>query len=186
MLVNGEVIETQMSGRSSCPRLLVPVRFRKGWNRVAVKLPKADRLVRAATSMTFCPVEGTSEHPREVADFEYSATPPLHAFVQLWGVNLVRGQTFGTSFHDIPVSEGHFYHVKMDPEKDGVCRFVNKAGDVLGRIRLSEHRAFYPPEGATMAELELEGDAEVRFYEDPEPPKTPVPDPNAVPYEDRP
>ena len=30
----------------------------------------------AATGMTFCPIEGTSEHPHEVADFEYSATSP--------------------------------------------------------------------------------------------------------------
>lgn len=181
-----DLLETPMVDELFTLRPPVPVQFKKGWNHIVVRLPKKAKRLRASTGMTFCPIEGTSEHPREVSDFEYSAAPPLHAFVQQWGDNIVRGQSFGKTFRDIPVSEGHFYRVKTNPEVDGACRFVDKCGKAIGQIRLSEQRAFYPPRGATAAELSLDGGAEVRFYEDPEPPKTPVPDPNAVPYEDRP
>lgn len=181
-----DLLETPMVDELFTLRPPVPVQFKKGWNHIVVRLPKKAKRLRASTGMTFCPIEGISEHPREVSDFEYSAAPPLHAFVQQWGDNLIRGHDTGRSFRDIPVSEGHFYHVKTTPKVDGDCRFLNGNGEVAGEVRLSERDAFYPPFGATAAELALDADAEVRFYEDPEPPKTPVPDPNAVPYEDRP
>lgn len=181
-----DLLETPMVDEMFALRPPIPVRFRKGWNHVAVRLPKKAKRLRASTGMTFCPIMGTSEHPREVEDFEYSATPPLHAFVQLWGDNLIRGHDTGRSFRDIPVSDGHFYHVRTTPKVDGVCRFMNAGGEVAGEVRLSERDAFYSPFGATAAELTLAANAEVRFYEDPEPPKTPVPDPNTVSYDDRP
>ena len=181
-----DLLETPFVDEMFTLRPPVPVRFHRGWNHVAVRLPKKESRIRAVTGMTFCPIEGTSEHPREVADLEYSSTPPLHAFVQLWGNNLVREKGAGTSFRDIPVSEGHFYHVRTKPETDGVCRLLNKEGNALDHVRLSEKDAFYPPAGATAAELMLDKSAEVRFYEDPEPPVPPKPDPNAVAYEDRP
>ena len=179
-----DLLETPLVDELFTLRPLVPVQFKKGWNHVVVRLPRKEPRIRAVSGMTLCPVEGNSEHPREVEDFEYSATPPLHAFVQLWGNNLVRGPKSGRAFRDIPVSGGHFYHVKTTPKVDGVCRFLNVSGNAVGEVRLSERNAFYPPAGATAAEVALAGEAEVWFYEDPEPPKTPVPDPNAVQYND--
>ena len=179
-----DLLETPLVDELFTLRPLVPVQFKKGWNHVVVRLPRKEQRIRAVSGMTFCPVEGSCEHPREVEDFEYSATSPLHAFVQLWGNNLVRGPKSGKAFRDIPVSEGHFYHVKTTPKVEGVCRFLNVKGNAVGEVRLSDRNAFYPPAGATAAELTLAGEAEVWFYEDPEPPKTPVPDPNAVQYND--
>ena len=60
-------------------------------------LAECDIRLGAVTGMTFCPIEGTSEHPREVSDLEYSATPPLHAFVRPSGNDLVRERVVGAA-----------------------------------------------------------------------------------------
>ena len=73
-----DLLETPLVDELFALRPPVPVRFRKGWNHVAVWLPKKAKRLRASTGMTFCPIEGTSEHPHEVEDFAYSSTPPLH------------------------------------------------------------------------------------------------------------
>ncbi len=53
-----------------------PVRFRKGWNHVKLTLPKPPSTDPSQKWVgTFVPVAGTSEHPREVGDLEYSAEP---------------------------------------------------------------------------------------------------------------
>lgn len=172
------------------------VRFRKGWNYVLARVVREGPCVR--TGVTFCPIDGTRTHPREVADFTYAATPPLHAFVQLWGDNLVRGPNPARRFRDIPVASGHFYHVRTTPCVGWTCRFRNAQGHLVGEVQNSgrqtssvavgtaERDAFYPPISATSAELLLDAEAHAWFYEDPEPPKTPVPDPNRVAYDDRP
>lgn len=181
-----DLLETPIVDELFALRPPAPVRFRKGWNHVTIRLPKKAKRLRASTGMTFCPVLGTSEHPQEVADFEYSAVPPLHAFVQLWGDNLVRGANPSRRFRDIPIAAGHHYYVRTTPQTDGTVRFVDARGCEFGRHQLSERSAFYPPEGATAAELELDAEASVWFYEDPEKPAVPVPDPNRVSYDDRP
>ena len=160
------------------------VRFRAGWNRVCARVRRSSPCV--ATGLTFCPVEGAPGHLREVADFTYSASPPLHAFVQIWGGNLVRDRRAGTEFRDIPVSTGHFYRVGTEPAVDGVVRFIDATRSEYGRVRLSAARQFYPPPGATAAEVTLDAAAKLRFYEDPEQPAVPVPHPDALPYDDSP
>lgn len=160
------------------------VRFRAGWNRVCARVRRSSPCV--ATGLTFCPVEGAPGHLREVADFTYSASPPLHAFVQIWGGNLVRDRRAGTEFRDIPVSTGHFYRVGTEPAVDGVVRFIDATRSEYGRVRLSAARQFYPPPGATAAEVTLDTAAKLRFYEDPEQPAVPVPHPDALPYDDSP
>ena len=176
--VNDEPVVIDANGQT------VPVRFRAGWNRVCARLSRPHP--RGTTGVTFCPVERVCGQPRAVADFEHAATPPLHAFVQLWGDNLVRGANPARDFRDIPVAVGHFYHVKTSPTVDGVVRFLDAARNEYGRIRLSAARQFYPPPGATAAEVALEAVAEFRFYEDPATPQVPVPHPDALPYDDRP
>ena len=51
---------------------------------------------------------------------------------------------------------------------------------------MSAARQFYPPPGATAAEVTLDAAAKLRFYEDPEQPAVPVPHPDALPYDDSP
>lgn len=182
---SNDLLETPMVDEMFALRQPIPVKFRKGWNRVMIRVPKKEARLRSRTGVTFCPIEGTSEHPREVADFEYLATPPLHAFVQLWGDNLVRGANPARKFRDIPVSEGHCYFVRTTPATEGIVRFIDTAGNEYRRVRLSEQRRFYPPVGATAAEVILEGMAELVFYEDPEPPTVPVPYPDPRGYDDR-
>ena len=175
------------------------VRFRRGWNYVLARVVRDGPCER--TGLTFCPMDGTRAHPREVADFAYAATPPLHAFVQLWGDNLVRGRNPARQFRDIPVATGHFYHVRTTPRVGWRCRFRNAQGRLVGEVQNpccqassaavgpvpgTAREAFYPPPDATSAELILDAVAHAWFYEDPEPPKTPVPDPNRVAYDDSP
>lgn len=50
----------------------IPVRLEKGWNHVRIVLPARN----TRRGATFCPVGGTSEHPREVEGLEYSSEPP--------------------------------------------------------------------------------------------------------------
>lgn len=71
-----DLLETPIVDELFALRPPTPVRFRKGWNHVVVKLPKKAKRLRASTGMTFCPIDGTSEHPREVVDFEYLAILP--------------------------------------------------------------------------------------------------------------
>ena len=73
-----DLLETPLVDELFALRAPTPTRFRKGWNHVMIRLPKKSRRLRASTGMTFCPIEGTSEHPREVSDFEYSAVPPAY------------------------------------------------------------------------------------------------------------
>jgi len=47
------------------------ISLRRGWNYVRIVLPKA-----RIWGATFCPVDGTSEHPREVEGLKYSSEPP--------------------------------------------------------------------------------------------------------------
>ena len=47
------------------------LRLKKGWNHVRITLPKTGNW-----GVTFCPVAGTSEHPREIDDLEYRSDPP--------------------------------------------------------------------------------------------------------------
>ena len=47
------------------------ISLRKGWNYVRLVVPKAGRW-----GCTFCLVDGTSDHPREVEGLKYSAEPP--------------------------------------------------------------------------------------------------------------
>lgn len=47
------------------------VRLKKGWNHVRITLPPRP----SRRGATFCLVEGTSEHPREVEGLEYSSRP---------------------------------------------------------------------------------------------------------------
>ena len=179
-----DLLETPLVDELFTLRPPTPVAFRKGWNHVVVRLPRKAARIRAASGMTFCPVEGTSERPREVADFAYSATPPLHAPVQEWGTGRVRGPRVGKAFRDIPVAAGRLYRVKTTPRVDGLVRFTDAARNEYGRVRLSAARQFEPPPGATAAELALDAEADVWFYEDPEPPQVPVPHPDALPYDD--
>ena len=48
------------------------VSLKKGWNHVRIVLPKGG----PRWGASFCPVAGTSEHPREIEDLEYSSEPP--------------------------------------------------------------------------------------------------------------
>jgi len=48
-----------------------PVRLRKGWNHVRIVLPRTG----SNWGATFCPIAGTSEHPREIDDLEYRSAP---------------------------------------------------------------------------------------------------------------
>ena len=48
-----------------------PIALKKGWNHVRIVLPRGGRW-----GASFCPVAGTSEHPREVEGLEYSSEPP--------------------------------------------------------------------------------------------------------------
>ena len=47
------------------------ITLKKGWNHVRMVLPRGGRW-----GASFCPIAGTSEHPCEVKDLEYSAEPP--------------------------------------------------------------------------------------------------------------
>jgi hypothetical protein len=47
------------------------IKLRKGWNHVRLVLPRGGNW-----GASFCPVAGTSEHPREVEGLEYSSQPP--------------------------------------------------------------------------------------------------------------
>jgi hypothetical protein len=49
------------------------INLKKGWNHVRIVLPKGG----SRWGASFCPIAGTSEHPREVEDLEYSSEPPL-------------------------------------------------------------------------------------------------------------
>ena len=55
------------------PTLRAPTKLslKKGWNYVRIVLPKSGRWCG-----TFCPVDGTSEHPREVEGLQYASDPP--------------------------------------------------------------------------------------------------------------
>ena len=177
-----DLLETPIVDELFALRPPTPVCFRKGWNHVLVRLPKKTLRLRAVSGMTFCPIRGTSAHPREVEDFEYSAVPPLHAVVQLWGGNLARGANPARQFRDIPVSTGHYYRIRATPSVRGIVRFYG-SDQVLPFEGCTE---FYPPEAATAAEVEFNDEAKIWFYEDPEKPKVPIPDPNRVDYNDRP
>ena len=50
------------------------ITLKKGWNHVRLVLPRGGRW-----GASFCPVAGTSEHPREVEGLEYSSEPPKSA-----------------------------------------------------------------------------------------------------------
>ena len=50
----------------------MPVALKKGWNHVRIVLPPK----RSRRGATFCLVDGTSEHPREVEGLEYRSAPP--------------------------------------------------------------------------------------------------------------
>ena len=49
--------------------------LKKGWNHVRIVLPKGG----PRWGASFCPIAGTSEHPREIEDLEYSSEPPESA-----------------------------------------------------------------------------------------------------------
>ena len=55
------------------PTLRAPTKLslKKGWNYVRIVLPKSGRWC-----CTFCPVDGTSEHPSEVEGLQYASDPP--------------------------------------------------------------------------------------------------------------
>ena len=48
-----------------------PLTLRQGWNYVRLVAPRIGRW-----GCTFCPVDGTSDHPREVEGLKYSSEPP--------------------------------------------------------------------------------------------------------------
>ena len=56
------------------PTLRAPTKLslKKGWNYVRIVLPKTS----GRWCCTFCPVDGTSEHPREVEGLQYASNPP--------------------------------------------------------------------------------------------------------------
>ena len=48
------------------------ISLKKGWNHVRIVLPKGG----PRWGALFCPIAGTSEHPKEIEDLEYSSEPP--------------------------------------------------------------------------------------------------------------
>jgi hypothetical protein len=50
----------------------MPVDLKEGWNHIRITLPPR----KSRRGMTFCLINGTSEHPREVAGLEYSSQAP--------------------------------------------------------------------------------------------------------------
>lgn len=57
-----------------------PVRLRKGWNHVKLTLPMPRPVDTWSTHRwvgTFMPIVGTTDHPREIDDLEYSSEPQL-------------------------------------------------------------------------------------------------------------
>ena len=49
------------------------IALKKGWNHVRIVMPYRH----SRRGVTFCLVEGTSEHPREVKGLEYRSEPPV-------------------------------------------------------------------------------------------------------------
>jgi hypothetical protein len=52
-----------------------PIRLKKGWNHVKLRIPHDRPQMSKVWKGMFCPVAGTSEHPREVPGLVYSAQP---------------------------------------------------------------------------------------------------------------
>ena len=56
-----------------------PIRLRRGWNHVRLTIPNpaAGGKTRHRWTGTFIPVEGATDHPREVQGLEYASVPPV-------------------------------------------------------------------------------------------------------------
>ena len=56
-----------------------PIRLRRGWNHVRLTIPNPAEggKTRHRWTGTFIPVEGATDHPREVQGLEYASVPPV-------------------------------------------------------------------------------------------------------------
>ena len=75
-----EIDETPYTNDEWYMRDPMPIRLNKGWNHVKMTLPMSKKVDTWRTQRwvgTFMPIAGTSDHPREIEDLEYSADPQI-------------------------------------------------------------------------------------------------------------
>ncbi len=73
-----EIDETPYTNDEWYMREPTPVKLKKGWNHVKMTLPMTRKVDTWKTHRwvgTFMPIAGTTDHPREINDLEYSADP---------------------------------------------------------------------------------------------------------------
>ena len=72
---SSDLLETPLADELPTSRPPTPIRLKKGWNHVKLRIPHDRPQMSKVWKGMFCPVAGTSEHPREVPGLVYSAQP---------------------------------------------------------------------------------------------------------------